>query len=94
MKDVRVEKYLSLLDGYRRRRNDHIEKDYMSALRYCEEIRTILHFLWMSGGIDHQEFKKLEKKYRVSGKDMRKYVYCVDLINEEMDGKKISIDID
>lgn len=80
MKDCRVEKYLEYLDLYRKRRNEHIRKDFMSALRYCEEIRHIIHFLWLCGAIDYNEFKSLEKEYKVSGKDMRKYVYCKDLI--------------
>lgn len=95
MKDCTTDKYLLVLDRMRNARNKAVRSNhchYLDGLRYSEDIHNILHFLFLAGSIDYGEFKKLELRYRVRSKDLRKYVYCADLIDDEIRGKKVEIE--
>lgn len=95
MKDCTQEKYITALDRMRNQRNKVVRNrsgHYLDGLRYSEDIHNILHFLWITGSIDYGEFKKLETRYRVRSKDLRKYVYCADLIDDDLKGKPIEIE--
>lgn len=93
MKDLKSDKVLNYLDAMRsRRRKELSKKNYRDGLRYSEDVHNILHFLWLCGSIDYKEFKTLETRYRVRGKDMRKYVYCADIIDDEMKGEAVYVE--
>lgn len=95
MKDVKIERCVDVLSGMRDQRNKCVRRGsthYLDGLRYSEYIHDILHFLFLCGSIDFGEFRKLEHKFRVSGKDLRKYVYCADFVNDEIYGKVVEVE--
>lgn len=97
MKDCSVERYVKSLESMRDQRNKVMragKPNYMDGLRYCHDIHNILHFLWLTGSIDYGEFKKMEHRFRVSGKDMRKYVYCADFVSDELKGRSVSLEFE
>lgn len=91
MKDLSVDRILGYLERMKKNRKEEYKTlGYMSSLLYAREVNGVLHMLWMCGCIDYVEFKKLEKKYSLTGKDLRKLIYCADLISDELEGKEVT----
>lgn len=93
MKDCRASRILKYMERMKAgRRKEAKSSGYIASVLYAREVNSILHMLWLCGSIDYDELKRMEKKYSLTSKDIRKILYCADLISEELEGKVISIE--
>lgn len=82
MKDVKIDKVLAYVDSLALFRSKCDKNTgWVDALRYCNDIQGLLMVMWLVGALEHKEYEKLCRKYKVRYKDLRRYIYYADIVD-------------
>lgn len=84
MKDVKIDKVLAYVDSLALFRSKCDKNTgWVDALRYCNDIHSLLMVMWFVGALEYKEYEKLCKKYKVRYKDLRRYILYADIVDLE-----------